>query len=205
MRRGSFALDGDYTGDAFADFLLGIPNLAERGVGSDRADVRRTSMRAYIADQWKVNPKLSISAALAYDYTPFAHSTHDNVYTFAPLLFDPPLDGNIVRMGSPEAERAGLPGLKSGWAVYPDRNDWAPEIGLAYSPRGDNRLVIRASYELDHDSRDMDESFQVLGRSYPVYYTERAQASGDEPELSLSNPFETAVPVELRIQGPSPT
>jgi len=204
LRRGSFAADGYYTGDAFADFLLGIPNLAERGVGSDRADVRRTSVQAFIADQWKVNPKLSVTASLAYDYTPFAHSTHDNVYAFAPLLFEPPPDGTIVRIGSEEAARAGLAGLKSGYAVFPDRNDWEPEIGLAYSPRGDNRLVVRASYELSHGSRDMDESFEVLGRSYPVYYTERAQASEDRPDLDLSNPFETAVPVELRIQGAEP-
>ena len=50
----------------------------------------------------------------------------------------------------------------------------------------------------------MDESFEVLGRSYPVYYTERAEASEDQPELNLSNPFATAVPVELRIQGAEP-
>jgi hypothetical protein len=206
LRRGSFAVDGDYTGDAFADFLLGIPNLAERGVGSDRADVRRTSVRAYVADQWKINRKLSVSAALSYDYTPFAHSRHDNVYAFVPLLFEPPRSGTIVKVGSAPAAQTALAGLESGHAVFPDRNDWEPEIGIAFSPRGDNRIVIRASYAISHGSRDMDESFEVLGRSYPVYYTERAEASEDLdlPELSLSNPFATAVPVELRIQGAEP-
>ena len=204
LRRGSFAMDGYYTGDAFADFLLGIPNLAERGVGSDRADVRRTSVRAYIADQWKINRKLSLSAGLSYDYEPFAHSNHDNVHAFVPLLFEPPRTGTIVRVGSPEAAQAGLAGLKSGYAVYPDRNDWQPEIGIAYSPRGDNRFVIRASYEISHESRDMDESFEVLGRSYPEYYTERTEASEDQPEISLSDPFAAAVPVELRIWGAEP-
>ena len=106
LRRGSFAVDGYYTGDAFADFLLGIPNLAERGVGSDRADVRRTSVMAYVADQWKINRKWSVSAALSYDYEPFAHSNHDNVYAFVPLLFEPPRSGTIVQVGS----AAGRPG-----------------------------------------------------------------------------------------------
>jgi hypothetical protein len=204
LRRGRFAVDGYYTGDAFADFLLGIPNLAERGVGSDRADVRRTSVKAYVADQWKINRKLSVSAALSYDYEPFAHSNHDNVYAFVPLLFEPPRSGTIVHVGSAQAAQAGLAGLKSGYAVFPDRNDWEPEIGVAFSPRGDNRFLIRASYAISHGSRDMDESFEVLGRSYPTYYTERAEASEDQPELNLSNPFATAVPVELRIQGAEP-
>jgi len=204
LRRGSFEIDGSYTGDAFADFLLGIPSSAERGVGSDRADLRRTNLSAYIRDDWKVNRKLTLSASLAYDYSPFSHSTHDNVYTFVPLLFEPPLDGKIVRMGSEEAARAGLVGLKSGHAVYPDKNDWEPSVALAYSPQGNNRLVIRASYQLRHGSHDMDESFEVLGRSYPVYYTEKAQSSEDYPALDLGNPFEAAVPTELRIQGAEP-
>jgi hypothetical protein len=50
----------------------------------------------------------------------------------------------------------------------------------------------------------MDESFEVLGRSYPVYYTEKAESSEDEPALRLDNPFSAAVPVELRIYGAEP-
>jgi hypothetical protein len=204
VRRGIFEFDGAYTGDAFADFLLGIPTTAERGVGSDRADVRRTSVRAFVTDDWKISRKVSLSASLAYSYDPFAHSVHDNVYTFVPLLFAPPVSGKIVRIGTEEAAHSGLAGLKSGHAVFTDRNDWEPGLGLAYSPFGNNRLVVRASYELTHESRDMDESFEVLGRSYPVYFTERAQSSEDKPELSLDNPFSAAVPVELRIYGGEP-
>jgi len=204
VRRGSFEFDGNFTGDAFADFLLGVPTVAERGVGSDRADVRRSSFRLFIRDDWKISSKFSLSASLAYDYIPFTHSARDNVYTFVPLLFEPPTTGKIVHVGTAEAAQAGLAGLCSGCAVFTDRNDWEPSLGLAYSPFGNNRLVIRASYAITHGSRDMDESFSVLGRSYPTYYTERAESSEDEPELNLSNPFNTAVPVELRIVGAEP-
>jgi len=197
MRRGSFEFAGDYTGDAFADFLLGIPNAAERGVGSDRVDVRRTRVKAFITDEWKINRKLSLSGGLAYKYVPFSHSVHDNVYAFVPLRFEPPVNGRIVRTGSEGAAQSGLGGLRSGHAVYPDRNDWEPRLGLAYSPQGNNRLVIRASYQLTHDARDMDESFEVLGRSYPVYYTEKAASPEDRPALDLSHPFESAAPAEL--------
>ena len=44
-RRGQFGFSGQFTGDAFADFLLGIPYTAARGIGSDRADLRRRSWR----------------------------------------------------------------------------------------------------------------------------------------------------------------
>ncbi len=204
VRRGSFEMDGSFTGDAFADFLLGLPTAAERGVGSNRADLRRTTWEAFFRDDWRVNHKLSVSMSLTYNYSPFAHSIHDNVYTFVPLLFEPPEDGVIVRIGSPEANRLGLAGLPSGHAVYPDRNDWEPSLGLAFSPLGNNRLIVRASYRLWYGSRDMDESFAVLGRSYPSYYTEKAESPEGDPALTLSNPFATAVPTELAIQGAEP-
>jgi hypothetical protein len=204
LRRGSFEFDGYFTGDAFSELLLGIPTAAERGVGSDRADIRQTSVVAFVADTWKINRKLTLSPFLGYYYSPLAHSIHDNVYTFVPLLFEPPVSGEIVRIGSEEAARSGLAGLKSGHAVFPDRNNWETGMGVAFSPFGNNRLVIRASYERTHESRDMDESFEVLGRSYPVYYTEKAESSEEVPELRLDDPFSEAVPVEKRIYGAEP-
>jgi len=93
-----------------------------------------------------------------------------------------------VKVGSEEAGRLGLGGLKSGSAVYPDRNSWEPRLGLAYSPLGNNRLVIRGSYQLSRGSYDMDESFEVLGRSYPAYYTEKAESSKDIPNIDLTTP-----------------
>ncbi len=203
LRRGVFEFSGSYTGDAFADFLLGIPNTADRGVGSDRADVRRRSIRAFARDSWKINRKLTLSGTLAYNYFPFSHSIHDNVTAFVPLLFEPPLDGRIVRVGSSEAHNL-LPGLKRGHAVYTDKNDWEPRFGIAYSPQGNNRLVIRASYQISYSQRDPDESLDVLGRNYPTYYTERAESPSSQPVLNLSNPFMTAVPTEIRIRGVDP-
>ncbi len=203
-RRGSFEFTGDYTGDAFADFLLGIPNVAERGVGSDRADFRRKTWVFSARDDWKLNRKFSLSLGLSYNYFPFYRSLHDNVATFAPLQFDPPRDGVMVVTGSAEADRLGLSGLASGQAVYNDRNDWSPEIGLAFSPLGNNRLVIRSSYQLHYDPLEEDHALEYVGRNFPFFYTERAEASEDNPDLNLSNPFQKATQTELNIRTIDP-
>ncbi len=203
-RRGSFEFSGSYSGDAFADFLLGVPNVAERGVGSDRADLRRRSWRLFARDDWKINPKLSLSLSLAYNYVPFYRSLHDNVATFAPLVFDPPPDGKIVVTGSPEAAAAGLGGLEKGQSVYPDRNDWQPGIGVAYSPLGNNRLIIRSSYQVDYNPLDEWEALDFIGRNYPFFYTERAESPENSPAIDLSNPFRAAVPAELNIRAIEP-
>lgn len=203
-RRGSFEFSGSYSGDAFADFLLGLPNVAERGVGSDRADLRRKSWRLFARDDWKINPKFSLSLSLAYNYVPFYRSLHDNVATFAPLVFDPPMDGKIVVTGSQEAGASGLAGLEKGHAVYPDRNDWQPGIGVAYSPLGNNRLVIRSSYQIDYNPMDEWEALDFIGRNYPFFYTERAESPEDSPVLNLSSPFQAATPAELNIRAIEP-
>lgn len=203
-RRGSFEFSGSYTGDAFADFLLGLPNLAERGIGSDRADFRRKTWNLSVRDDWKINRKFTVSVALAYNYFPFYRSLHNNVATFAPLLFDPPRDGKIVVTGSNEAAALGLSGLEIGQAVYNDRNDWAPNIGLAFSPLGNNRLVIRGSYQFHYNPLEEDHALEYVGRNYPFFYTERAEAPEDSPDLDLSNPFQTATLTELDVRTIDP-
>jgi len=204
MRRGSFEFTGDYTGDAFADFLLGIPSVAERGVGSDRADFRRKYGVMSVRDDWKINRRFSLSRSLAYNYFPIVVSQHNNVSTFMPLLFDPPRDGMMVVTGSSEAAGFGLRGLGVGQAAFTDRNDWSPGIGFAYSPLGNNRLVIRSSYQIHYDHVDEETAFEYIGRNYPFFYTERAEASGDSPDLILSNPFQNAAATELNIRAIDP-
>lgn len=203
-RRGEFEFTGDYTGDAFADFLLGLPAVAQRGVGSDRVDLRRKTWSFFARDDWKFNNKLSLSISLAYNYSPFYMSLHDNVATFAPLLFEPPLDGKIVVTGSKEADALGLEGLRSGQSAYPDRNDWAPKLGLAFSPLGNNRLVVRSSYQIEYHGPDDEDAFNYIGHNYPFFYTERAESPDNSPELDLGNPFKSATPTELNIRAVDP-
>jgi hypothetical protein len=204
LRRGAFEFSGDYTGDAFADFLLGIPVVAERGVGSDRADLRRKTWKFIARDDWKISKRFSLSLSLAYNYFPFFRSQRDNISTFAPLRFEPSIHGKMVVTGSAEAAMMGLAGLASGQAVYPDRNDWEPGIGLAFNPLGNNRLVLRASYNLNYDPPDEETAFEFLGRNYPFFYTERAESSEDSPDIDLSRPFQNATRTELNILAIDP-
>ena len=203
LRRGKFDFFGAFTGDSFADFLLGIPAQASRSLGSDRQDQRQHSWKFYLRDNWRINSQFSLSLALAYNLLPVSRSVHDNVALFYPLLFEPPLDGQVVTTGSPEAESLGLTGLAPGQAAYTDKNDWEPSIGLAYSPFGNNKFVIHASYGINYRPPDMRRTLRFIGRNYPFYWTEKASSPTD-PSLVLSNPFETAVPSEQTIQALDP-
>jgi hypothetical protein len=201
-RRGQFGYSGQFTGNAFADFLLGIPYTATRGVGSNRADLRQRSWRLYMQDSWKINRNLTLSMGLAYSYSPFFNSTHDNVSFFYPVVFEPPINGEVVVTGSDRARELGL-GLKTGQAAYNDKNDWQPSFGIAYSPFGNNRLVLRASYSIQHSSMNPFQALTYMGRNYPFFYTQSAQ-SPTRPDLDIANPFESAALPALSFKVADP-
>jgi hypothetical protein len=203
-RRGSFRFTGNYTGDAFADFLLGIPDSATHSLGSDRGDFRKRSWSLSFRDEWKVNPKLNLSFLLGYNrYGPY-RSVHDNVSIFWPLLFEPPTDGELIVIGSEQAAAVGLTGLGPGEGLYEDTNDWAPGMGLAYSTLGNNRLVLRLSYGIRYRPSDYRDTQQFLGRNYPFFYFEEADAPENSPDTNLSNPFDAITASETAVRGFDP-
>jgi len=204
LRKGRFAFDGYYSGDAFADFLFGFPDTASRGVGSDRADLRRKSWYLFVSDEWKISPNLSLNTGLSYNYASPYRSVGNNVSGFFPLLFEPPLDGEIVIAGSERAHQLGLNGAGKGGLVFPDRNDWGPSLGFAYSPFGRNRLVLRSSYSTFYSPVGAGFFVNNLARNFPFYFVETAQSSVDRAGLNLATPFESNVAAELGVRGIDP-
>lgn len=201
-RRGQFGYSGQFTGDAFADFLLGIPYTATRGVGSNRADLRQKSWRLYGKDSWKINRNLTLTMGLAYSYSPFFNSTHDNVSFFYPVVFEPTTDGEVIVTGSDRARELGLT-LAPGQAAYNDKNDWQPSFAVAYSPFGNNRLVLRASYSILHSPMNTFQALTYMGRNYPFFYIQSAQ-SPTQPDLDIANPFESAALPALSFKTADP-
>ena len=60
-QRGTYSFTGRYSGNAFADFLLGYPNSTGNATPSGIAGrVLSSHYSGYIQDDWKVSSKLSI-------------------------------------------------------------------------------------------------------------------------------------------------
>jgi hypothetical protein len=201
-RRGQFGFSGQFSGDAFADFLLGIPYTATRGIGSNRSDLRQRSWRLSIKDDWKINRNFAFSMSLGYSFSPFFNSTHDRVSFLYPLVFEPPPNSEVIVAGSSRARELGLT-LDSGQAAYSDKNDWEPSLGLAYSPFGNNRLVLRASFKILHSAMTPIQGLMNVGRNYPFFYLQKAE-SPTLPNLNLSKPFASGIIPALTFQSADP-
>ncbi len=188
------------TGDAFADFLLGGVDKAERAIGDSRQDLRSRSWELRLSEEWRIHPQFILTTGLTYHYFGPYHSVRPNVSVFHPLEFEPPEESQLITVGTAEAERAGLGDLIENGAVVPDRNDWAPRIGLAYRPFTDSRFVVRASYAVLYDPLQAWRYQEYLGKNFPFYFEEVSEAAGSGSGLDLSSPFSTETPTELTVQ-----
>ena len=85
LRRGSFNFRGDFTGNAFADLLLGFPFTASRVVGKGVETGRSWWHGYYLQDDWKVSRKLTLNIGLRYEYISPLVDNLDRRSTFWPL------------------------------------------------------------------------------------------------------------------------
>ena len=132
----------DGTGDPLASFLLGTPALAQRQAGTPSMNMRQTTYDAFIQDDWRITPSLTLNAGLRYELqTPL----HDISKILTNLDFS---------NGAPVAFVGGQNGYPSG-LVYTDKNNFAPRVGFAWAPN-DAKNVIRAGAGIFYAYPDMN-------------------------------------------------
>jgi outer membrane receptor protein involved in Fe transport len=148
--RGSFTFDGNRTGIGLADFLLGYPSNAQL-TNLFVVDQRLKMYSVFFQDDWKITPRLTANLGLRYDYASWPYEGQDRMTN---------LDPATGQRFTPANSQVGR-GL-----IKPDRNNFAPRIGLAYQVTP--KTVVRAGY----------------GRFYMTF--ERA---GSEDQLALNLPF----------------
>jgi hypothetical protein len=154
---GNLAFSNRYTGFPYADFLLGLPTTAQRSFPPLRQDRLRHQYDFFFTDDFKVSPRLTLNLGLRYEYHP--GWTEKNGYL---SMFDIESGSIVVKDGSlakvsplfpkgyvnvVEASALGLPGNT---IIRTDKNNFAPRIGLAYRPWGNN-TVIRSGFGIYFD------------------------------------------------------
>jgi hypothetical protein len=198
LERGSFVFSGAYSGHAFADFILGRADEANRTVGNSRQDLRSHDFRFGLMDEWRALDRLTLTLGLYYHYWSPFHTIRSNLSVFRPLLFEPPPTGGLIDLNEgPESPEIST-------VVRPDRNDLAPHIGLAYRPFGSGRFVFRASYSVDYEPFPSYIFEHYMGRNYPYYFQQQSQASNDSSGLDIGAPFDTETPTELAVYDMDP-
>jgi len=140
------------TGLSYADFMLGYVQQAQL-TNLFVADQRLHMYSFFVQDDYKVNPKLTLNLGLRYDFATPALEGRNRMANFNPagagsLVFGQ--DGSI-------ANRA---------LVNPDRNNFAPRVGLAYQIN--EKTVLRSGYGIFYTLFDRIGSEDQLSLNPPA-------------------------------------
>jgi len=122
--------NSDYS---LADFFFGARDTYAL-VNLLIAEYRQVMNFFYVQDDWKILPNLTLNLGVRYEYaTP--QWERDNVLS----NFDP-VSRTLVPATKGSIENRAL--------IQPDRNNWAPRVGLAYTLN--NKTVVRSGFGVNH-------------------------------------------------------
>jgi hypothetical protein len=87
--QGGFTFDGTFTGNDFADFLLGDAKSYQELAVQDAGQWNNVSWAAYVQDNWRVNRKLTLNLGVRWDGVPHTYEANDRMGNFYPSLYNP--------------------------------------------------------------------------------------------------------------------
>jgi hypothetical protein len=206
--QGQFGFNGAYTGNDFADFLLGYSNSYTELAVQDTGHWNNQSWAAYVQDNWRVNARLTLNIGLRWDGIPHTYEANNRGSNFYPALYDPSkkavilpdgsIDPNSPGLGtSPNPLLAGLKFYLNGVGIAGQngisnglvKNYWdtfGPRIGLAYDLTGRGKTVIRGGFGTMYERIQGNDMYNG-GPNVPF------SASVTFNNVSLSNPHTSLI------------
>jgi len=169
--RGQMTFSGAFTGQPFADMLIGFPTVTLLAVNDNRQALRTWSAAGFLQDDWRINQRLTVNAGLRYEY------------------FEPPYDTDnrmaILDLTTLELQQVGQVGVsRSG--LNRDRNNFAPRVGVSYDLTGSGNWLARGGYGMFYDSGTLIENSALYFN--PPYWTLSLWVPNPVP-VTIANPF----------------
>jgi Carboxypeptidase regulatory-like domain len=155
---GTFNIDGTETGNAFADFLIGVPSNFTQSSG-EPFYLRNRYAGLFGHDSWRVRRNLTVNFGLRWDYIMPFWEKDNELQTIIPgkqsVLYPDAPPGLVV---------PGDPGIPS--TISPSNADnFAPRVGLAYAP-GFDRGALKKLFG-EHGQSSIRTSYGIFYTAFP--------------------------------------
>jgi hypothetical protein len=176
-------------GSDFADFLLGIPDTSRIAYGNADKYLRQSVYDLYARDDFRVNSEFSVNWGIRWEYG-------------APVT---ELKGRLVNLDVGPGFTAEQPVLGSSPVgaltgqsyptslVRPDKSGVAPNVGIAWRPISGSSLLVRAGYQISHDTSVYQSAAMAMaqqhGTSQTPLSTSLSISSSPTCQLSMASPF----------------
>lgn len=160
------------TGNSLANLLFGLPLVSGGARLDNHQHLRTESYNLFVNDNYRITPRLTLSAGLRYEFNSPPVDTDDRANIYDPAT------GKLVKVGTSGIPRAGY---KS------DKNNFAPRVGLAWSPGSKDKTVVRAGYGVYFDQSPLAPG-EGLYFNAP-FFDFRFYFQSQQAPLTLFNPF----------------
>src|SRR6185436_16981485 len=188
--RGAFTFNGQWSGNALADFLLGYPSAAQAGIGRADEHGRSTWLHVYAQDDWPPRDHLSVNYGLRYEVNGQMTDVDNRLSAIdvtspggrCVIASD---DQGVI---SPDAQPligqipiASVTSKDAGWTrglLRPSYLRFAPRVGTAWSIGERRRTVINAGFGVFLNQWAYSVQ-QALAQTLPFFFAKSVTAAAD--------------------------
>jgi len=175
---------GSSSGSDLADFLFGIPDTSTLAFGNADKYFREPVYDAYVTDDWRLRPELSINAGIRWEYgAPISElfgrlvnlDVAPGFSSVAPVVAMSPA-GSLTAKKYPNS------------LIWPDKRGFQPRVGIAWRPIPASTLVVRAGYGIYDDTSVYLPLAEMMAQQAPLS-TSLSLANSGTCNLTLANGF----------------
>jgi Carboxypeptidase regulatory-like domain/TonB-dependent Receptor Plug Domain len=184
--QGSFSFSGAHTGDPAADYMLGLDASYSQASSEREGVFHYRQGEAYVQDDWKVTPRLTLNLGLRWVYFSNDSASGDQLTSFNPTLFDPTQAPVVTPTGAFQVNSANQPltssgapanllnglafagqnGVPDGFFI-PKKTNFGPRVGFAYDLSGNGTTSIRGGYGIGYSRIPVAVIYYAFGQNPP--------------------------------------
>jgi Carboxypeptidase regulatory-like domain len=181
----TFTFDQGYTfllgriGQVLSDYNYNLKGQSLPQLSGDQRMYRYYQTQLYFMDAWKVNPSLTITYGLTYQYFSVPYETR-GLESVEPFTFDQYFQARVQQSNLSQTGPGAVPliayylggkanGSSAPGLYKPQYLDMAPHVGFAWNPGFDRKMVINGSGGIVYD-RTVISAVQALQDNYSYLF-----------------------------------
>jgi hypothetical protein len=230
---GNYTFSGGFTGNSFADFLLGYSSNFNQLQAQNIQSAEERTLTFYGLDNYKITPRLTLNLGIRWQYIPHLFDVNNHFSGFNAAKYNPaeaPIfnaDGSLDSTGPGFSYATGIPGAITSQPFYLNgvviagRNgtprgiaptyydNFGPRLGFAYSPQPNT--VFRGGFGMfyerlqggDYTNGGGNAPFSNVPSTNNVYFSNAA--TSNVTGLTAAVPFFPGTLTSIAPQYPLPT
>jgi hypothetical protein len=186
--RGNFTFTGQWTGNAFADFLLGFPSSSQVGIGRADEHGHSTWAHVYGQDDWHIKSNLTLNYGLRYEINGQMTDADNRLSSVdvpdQRFVIASDSNGALSPSATPLLSQIPIPYVSSaaaGWTnglLRPSYLRFAPRVSVVWALGNDQRTVINAGFGVFLNQWAYSVQ-QALAQTLPFFFAKTITAASD--------------------------